>query len=327
MIKALIRTIIFSCLLSFLSFAAFAQQDDKVVVRTNLISVNISATNANGKFVSGLKRGQFEIFDNKVKQQIAYFTDEESPFSLGIIYDSQGASDSRLKSMLNALKQFVNSLDDKDDYFVLVFNERGSLMTDFVPNVEQVQAQLSKNPNSLYDAMNLAFEKSMSARNAKKAILIISDGADNNSNIQYKELSKRVNVPALQFYAITISEPETDAVAGGVGRWVYEDLTGQTGRRPFFWNLEASLGRAVMDDLARATGGATYSAENKNDLEFVGICIQIAEELRRQYTIAFYPAEENLAYGQHKIKVRLNSPKEKGKVFLSYRQIYRNDEN
>lgn len=328
MIKTLIHVIIFSCLISVLTLHAFAQKDeDKFIVKTNLISVNVSATDANGRFVQGLKREQFEIFDNNIKQQIAYFTDEASPFSIGIVYDAHGASVSRLQAMLYAIKRFVNSLYEKDEYYVLVFNERGCLLTDFVPNIEQVQTQLSKNPNSLYDALNLAALKSLNARNTKKAILVISDGTDHNSSVQYKELSKRINATTLQFYSISVAEPEIDANAGGVGRWVYEDLSRQTGRRPFFMNLEASLGRAVMDDLARVTGGATFSAENKNELEFVGICVQIANELRGQYSIAFYSTDETFTSGLHKVKVLLNAPNDKGKIFLSYKRSYRRDGN
>ena len=118
-------------------------QDEQIRIDTALVSVNVSVTDSRGRQVANLDRTRFEVFADNVRQQIAHFADEEAPFSIGIIYDMHPSTRERRASTLAALKQFVRTLRADDNYFVIVFNERGNLALDFVPSVEQVDTHLA----------------------------------------------------------------------------------------------------------------------------------------------------------------------------------------
>lgn len=304
---------------------AQSRGDERIVVGTNLVSVNVSVTDAHGRYVAGLRREDFVVTDNRVRQRIAHFSSEESPFSLGIVYDAHGPAPSRAEAVLRALKQFVGTLRPEDDYFVLAFNERGSLALDFVPTAEQFARHLvaggTGSPVSLYDAVHLAAARVRGARNAKRALLIISDGRNHNSRHGYKELRERLREFDVQLYSIGVAD-ERDDPAVGYGRWMLEDISRGTGRRTFLAGADAAFGRAVLDEMAHATGGTAYFPSTDGEPELLGLCAQIGLELRRQYTLGFYPSTPAGDAKWHRLHVGVNAPKERGRLFLSHRESY-----
>ena len=317
--------------LVLLSTSAFAQsqsnrsgQDDRIVVGTNLVTLNVTVTDSKGRYVKGLARDQFEIYDNRVKQQIVHFSADASPVSLGIIYEIHETTPDKIRAMLTAIKQFTGGLSNRDDFFFLAFSQHGTLTSEFIPTVNQVLDHLQfvkpGGPSSLYDAVYLASERLRNGRNLKKALLIISDGADERSQHSYKELRNRLRTFDVQIYAIGIADPATDRLAG-YGRWVFEDITRQTASRSFLLNSDAALGRAVLEELSRASGGATYIPNTENEPELTGICTQIAHELRRQYTLGFY-SSDGAGKKWRRLKVRINKPEGTSGLTLSYREGY-----
>jgi VWFA-related protein len=105
-----------------------SQQDDKVVVGTNLVTVNVIVTDSKGRYVKGLSRDQFEIYDNKVKQQIAHFSTDASPVSIGIVCEIHESATQKTRAMLAAIKQFTSTLKNEDDFFLVAFSEHGSFV-------------------------------------------------------------------------------------------------------------------------------------------------------------------------------------------------------
>jgi Ca-activated chloride channel family protein len=146
--------------------------------------------------LTGLTKGQFEVYDNKVKQEIAHFSDDDAPVSLGIVYDVSGSMKERIHRSIQALKRFIEASHDDDDFFLMAFNNRANPVEDFTVSAERVLSPLMfvqpRGSTALYDAAYLAVEKIQQGRHPKKALLIISDGQDNNSRYTYNELRKRV---------------------------------------------------------------------------------------------------------------------------------------
>lgn len=300
------------------------QQTDRVVVGTSLVSVNVIVTDGKGRYVKGLGRDQFEVYDDQARQQIAHFSADASPVSLGIVCEIHESATEKTRAMLSAIKEFTATLSDRDDFFFVAFSEHGSVTTEFVPRVDQVVGHLQfvkpGGPSALYDAVYLGAERLQGARNLKKALLVISDGQDNHSRYTYKQLRNRLRTFDAQIYTIGIADPVTDRFAG-YGRWVFEDITRQTGRRTFLLNSDAALGRAVLTELSRASGGTTYIPQTESEPELTGICTQIAFELRQQYTLGFYP--DRVGNGRwHRLRVRLGNPAGSSSVTLSYREGY-----
>jgi Ca-activated chloride channel family protein len=298
------------------------QGDEKIISATNLVTVNVIVTDGNGNYVKGLRRDQFEVSDEKVKQQIAHFSDEAAPVSIGIVCELHNAPSAKTRAMLASLKQFTNGLDTADDFFFMAFGKQGSVRAEFVPTAAQVLDHLASvkpgGPASLYDAVYLAADRLRKSRNLKKTLLIVSDGEDESSRTTFKELRNRLREFDVQVYALGIANPAI-AQSGSYGRWEYEDVTRQSGRRHF--SNEASLGRAVLAEMARVSGGATYFPESENEPELAGIFAQISLELRHQYTIGFYPTEQTTNKEWHRIRVRANAGSRP--LELSYRQGYR----
>src|SRR5688572_29498684 len=114
------------------------QADGKILLDTQVVSVIISVTDPYGRFVTGLGKEHFEVFDDKVKQQIAHFTDEDAPVSLGIVYDVSGSMKERISRSIRALKRFIETSHDDDDFFLIGFNDRAKLVQDFTPSGDQI---------------------------------------------------------------------------------------------------------------------------------------------------------------------------------------------
>lgn len=298
-------------------------QEEAVVVITNLVTVNVIVTDNKGRYVKGLKSDQFSIYDENASQKIAHFSVGAAPVSIGIVYEVHSASMSQVSASLAALKQFVATLGERDTFFFTAYSADGSVTTEFIPSANQVIGHLSAvkpgGPAALYDVIYSAAGKLRQARNVKRALLVISDGQDDHSRHSYNEVRNRLREFDAQIYTIGIGDPAIDQFAG-YRRWVFEDFSRQTGRRSFLLNSEAEMGRAVLGEMARVSGGTAYTPESESEPELTGICTQIALELREQYTLGFYPSDLT-SRRWHRIKVRVN-PSEMASFSLSYRKGY-----
>jgi Ca-activated chloride channel family protein len=276
------------------------QPGDRLQLSTEIVSVTISVTDPYGRFVTGLGKDHFEVFDDKVKQQIAHFSDEDAPVSLGIVYDVSGSMKERIGRSIRALKRFIETSHDDDDFFLIGFNDRAKLVQDFTTSGDEVVSHLMfvqpKGSTALYDASYLAVEKVQQGRHTKKALLLISDGQDNNSRYTYKELRNRVKEADVQDYAIGITDPASDSLAG--------------------------FGRSILEEITRMTGGRAFFPNAYNEPELVEICTRIALELRHQYSIGFYPSDVTSQAKWHKVQVKVNPPKGLGRLSLSYKEGY-----
>jgi Ca-activated chloride channel homolog len=299
----------------FLVGAVFAQ-DELIRVDTNLVSVNVTVTDAKGIFVRGLKPEQFEIFDNRVKQKIEYFSAEQAPVTFGIVYDMHPTTVERTTAVLESLKQFTSGLAQKDNFFIVAFNDKGSLNLDFIPTVEQVERQITpgrrkSEPRALYDAIYLAADKLRQSPSLKRTLLIISDSADHRSRHSFADLRNIIKSFDVQVYAVVL---DVDS------KWNYADLTiGEKMRRSGFNNANA-MERAALSDLTLKSGGASHYPVAETSRELFDIYRKISSEIAEQYTISFTPGEADGK--QHDLRVNLRGVAGSKKFNLIYRQTY-----
>ncbi|MEP6902332.1 MAG: VWA domain-containing protein [Actinomycetota bacterium] len=311
-VKPILLTIIFLTALSVFSFA----QDDTIRVETNLVTVNVAVTDKSGNYVKGLKREDFEILDNRTKQPIDNFSAEESPVSFGIVYDLHPTTDERTTIVLDALKQFTKDLKQKDNFFVTVFNERGSLTTEFVPTIEQINANLTdakpSTPNSLYDAIFAASEKIRERKKTKQILLVLTDGEDNSSDHSLKELRNHLRSVNLPVYSIAFSNENKRLFS-------YNDLTRDQGRQKLGALESSQLNTAALAEISKSSGGQTFQRGIQNRFLLYGIFKKVSAEVENQYVIGFYPDDSDGKW--HKLKVSVKKPS--GKRFkLSNRKGY-----
>ena len=259
-------------------------RSDDVRLNRDIVTVHITVSDPYGRFVTGLEKSHFEIFDDKLKQEIEFFSDDDAPVTLGIVYDVSGSMTSKLQRSLHALRRFVETSHNDDEFFLVGFNQRAQLVRDFTSSGESVINSLSlvspDGKTALYDAAYLGVEKARQGHHTKRAILVISDGQDNSSRYTFNELRTLVKEADVQLYAIGV----LDVNDGTLG------LAGQ----------------AILEELSRVTGGRAFFPQSEEEL--VDVCTQIALELRHQYSVGYYPTT-NVRDGRwHKIKVKVDPP-------------------
>jgi Ca-activated chloride channel homolog len=286
-------------------------QDDTVRVETNLVTLNVSVTKG-GKAVSGLSKADFSILDNGVVRPIDIFSAENAPISYGIVYDLHPTTDEQTLSVLAALKKFTGGIDSSDDFFVTVFNEKGSLTTEFVPTQDQILRQTDAGVSSLYDAIFAASHRISRSRNQKRVLLVLTDGTDHNSQHSLKELKLRLRSINLPVYSLTF---------GGERRqqYSYSDIFQNTPRQVFRVGEANELDRAALGDLSKTSGGQRLDAGTQNREYLAALLNKVSDDVKSQYVVGFYP--ENSDGKWHTLKISVNRQKQQ-KLKLSSRKGY-----
>lgn len=287
-------------------------QDETIRVETNLVTLNVDVSDSRGRPVTGLVKGDFKLFDNGVEQAVDVFSARDAAVSYGIVYDLHPTTDEQTQSILEALKKFTSGLGASDDFFVTVFNEKGSLTTDFVPTREQIDRQIESGPTSLYDAIFAASARSSRARNAKKILIVLTDGADHNSTHSLKSLKARLRSINLPVYSVTF---------GGRNRtqYSYSDIFREGGAGRFLTGEIRDLDTAVVTEISKTTGGQAFEANVRNQLYLEALLAKVGSELREQYVLGFSPDKSDGKW--HKLRVVVADQKAK-KLKISSRPGY-----
>jgi Ca-activated chloride channel family protein len=265
--------------------SAAASQTDDLRLNRDVVTLSVTVSDPYGRFVTGLDKTHFEVYDDKIKQDISFFNDDDAPITLGIVYDVSGSMESKVSRSLHALRRFVETSHNDDEYFLVGFNQRAQLLRDFTTSGESVVNSLTlvstDGRTALYDAAYIGVEKARQGRHQKKALLIISDGQDNNSRYTFSELRDLVREADVQLYAIGIVDLIHDSELG-------------------------AYGESVLEELSRSTGGRAFFPSSEEEL--VDVCTQIALELRHQYSIGYYPSTDVRDGRWHKLKVKVDPP-------------------
>ncbi len=255
---------------------------------TNLVLIPVTVTDPLNRFVTGLEKEYFKVYEDKKQQQITQFSSDDAPLSVGLLFDCSGSMGPKLRSSREAVAQFFKTANPEDEAFLVQFQDTAQLVQGFTNSLENIQNHLqfvqSKGLTSLLDAIYLGLHEMKKAKNPRKALLIISDGGDNNSRYTESEIRNLVKEGDVQIYAIGIYE------AAGV-----------RGRTP-----EESNGPALLTELADQTGGRQYQVENVNELP--DIAAKIGMELRNQYLLGYSPMNQEKDGKYRRVEVKLVQP-------------------
>src|SRR5215218_6809021 len=303
----LIKNVLSITLLSFSAIASATAQDDPIKVETNFVTVNVAVTDRKGNHVPGLGKDDFTLLDGGQKRDIEAVFSENAPLSVGIVYDMHTTANQQPEDVLRALKKFTSDLKTGDDYFVSVFNERGTLTTQFVPDAEQIERHLSGSntgsPNSLYDAIFEAGTRVGQLRNSKRILLILTDGADHSSDHSVKTLKAHLRSVNLPLYALTFNNTNRR-------EYGYLDVFKGGPRQSFGVGDSTALDRGIVAEIAKSTGGQAYENNIRNQYYLSALVQKVLDEVRGQYVIGFYPEEPDGRW--HPLKVNVKGQKEKG---------------
>ena len=254
-------------------------------VDTTVVLIPVAVTDPYSRFVTGLERENFKLYEEKVEQEVTQFSSEDAPLSVGIVFDTSGSMGAKLQKSRQAVAQFLKTANPEDEFFLVQFNDRPELTVPFTPDTEEVQNRLtfvqSKGRTALFDGVYLAMHEMSKARNPRKAILIISDGGDNSSRYTESEVRNKVRETDVQIYAIGIFEPG-----------------GARGRTP-----EEMSGPGLLGEMTESTGGRHFAVDNLAELP--DVAAKIGLELRNQYVLGYTPKNATRDGKYRRVQVKL----------------------
>lgn len=277
------------------------EDEGRVKIQTDLVTLTLTVTDIYGRYVSGLTKSAFTVYDNGQEQEISFFSDTDAPVSLGILFDvSDSMSGTKIGKARRALERFINTSHPNDEYFLIAFNNRAQLLLDRTRDGDAVLQKLTlvnpKNNTALYDACYLGIEKVTRGAHQKKAMLIISDGQDTASRYNFGEVRRLLK--------------ESDVVVYAVGIMDGRDMGSQEGMQ----------GQAFLDELTSVTGGKAFYPTT--DVEMDEIFERIALELRHQYSIGYVPRDFKQDGKWHKVKVKVKPPRGLPRLTVRNREGY-----
>jgi Ca-activated chloride channel family protein len=276
------------------------EQDRPVITHTDMVTLTVTVTDTYGRFVTGLGKNAFTVTDDKVEQDITFFSDEDAPVSLGVIFDVSGSmGGEKISKAREALKKFIETSHTGDEYFLIGFNNRAQLLLDRTRDSDSLMQKLTfvqtKGQTALYDACYLGVERVTRGAHPKRAVLLISDGQDNSSRYTFTELRRMLKESDVIIYAVGIVDGGDESALGYGGRAILEELAGVSGGKAFF----PSTGAEMNDTFER-----------------------IALELRTQYSIGFRPTNFVNNGKWHKLKIRVQPPRGFPRLFVRGREGY-----
>ncbi len=287
------RTVVFCLLLTVLCGAATgaqekqkpaASQDPDPVIRntTRLVTVTVSVADPYGRFVAGLSKRHFDVYENDVRREIEFFSADAVSVSVGIVFDVSGSMRNVLPASREALRAFVDSAIEGDEFFLAAFNNKVDLLCDFTSDGERLASAaamtVGKGSTALYDAIEFSLKKVRSGRHQRRALIVISDGLDNSSRYSEKQIKRLLSEADVKVYAIDCPP---------------------------------------LNNLAEASGGFNLTRQTLEES-----LRQVAIDLRHQYSLGYTPVEDGARPAWNRIKVKLLPPRGLPKLSIRARSGY-----
>ena len=276
------------------------REDGRLVVHTDLISFNVTVTDNFGRHIGGLPQSAFTVLDANRAQEISFFTEDDSPVTIGIVFDLTGSmTERKLKRAREALAHFMETSHESDEYYLLTLQGGRVILSldstrDHAAVINKLTHVSLHGKTALYDACYLGLNKVLRGTYKRRALLLISDGQDNNSLYTFDELRQMLTESDVTVYTISVAEKSNDA---------------------------ATLkGEKLLRDVAAVSGGKFFqpgSAEETHE-----VFERIALELRRQYAIAYRPTNFANDGKWHSLKVKLTPPSGLPRLSVRYRSGY-----
>ena len=263
---------------------------------TRLVVLHASVTDRKGKLVTNLKQGAFKVFENGKPQEVKIFRHEDVPVSLGIIIDDSGSMSTKRTRVEAAAVEMVKNSNPQDEVFIVNFNDDAFLDVPFTNDIHKMEQGLtridSRGGTAMRDALSMSLDyERKEGKKDKKVLLVITDGNDNASNISLEKVVARANQSDVLIYAIGLFTEEE--------------------------RHEAAKAKRALRELTSETGGLAFYPKEVNEVQ--SIALEVARDIRSQYTIAYTPSVQALDGSYRQIKVTVNAP---GKCVVRTRSGY-----
>jgi Ca-activated chloride channel homolog len=307
-------------------------EDDGEVIRveTSIVTIPVTVLDRQGRYVPNLQQADFEIYEDNKKQEIAEFTKTEQPFTVVLLLDVSNSTQFKIDEIQKAAIAFVRQLKANDKVMVISFDEQVRVLSEPTSDRRRLEYAIMQanfgGGTSLYDAVDYAINRRLSRIEGRKAVVLFTDGVDTTSKLSsYNSSIRDSEEQESTIYTIhynTYDEMQAQNGGsnypqrrrrGGIGGILGDILGGgiiigggNTGGGRGTSRADYEQGERYVEELATRTGGRMYRADSTQNLE--SAFYNIAEELRRQYSISYYPAEVGQSGQRKAIKVRVRQP-------------------
>ncbi len=317
---------------------ATVDDDEIIKVDTTLVTIPVSVLDREGRFISGLRKEDFQIFDNGVEQKVEEFASVEQPFTVILLIDVSPSTQYQIEEIQNAAIDFVNQLRRDDKVMVISFDERVNILSQPTNNRAVLQSAIQRarfgDGTSLYDAVDNVINQQLRRIEGRKAVVLFTDGVDTTSRrANYQSTLQESEEADALFYPI-LYDTQSDMGGGyGGGNNYPNPYPPRRRRQRGGWGVlgdilsggdiqigggypgggggsagssraEYETGKRYLEGLARNSGGRNFEASNNLNAAFSGI----AEELRRQYSLGYYPEAVGQKGERRQIRVRVKRP-------------------
>ncbi len=252
---------------------------------TRLVPLNVTVSDKGGHLVTNLTQSNFQVFENGVQQQIKLFKNEDVPVSMGLIIDNSGSMRERRQAVEAAALALVKDSNKSDEVFIVNFNDEPYLDADFTSDIKVMEQGLTKIDSRGGTAMRDAIRVSIDhlkekAKRDKKVILVVTDGNDNASNMALDQLIKLAQQDDVLIYAIGILSDED--------------------------KREATKAKRDLNLIVERTGGLVFYPKDVSEVD--RLAHEVAQDIRRQYSIAYTSTNAALDGTYRQIKVVVKAP-------------------
>jgi VWFA-related protein len=294
---------------------------DIIRVNTTLVTIPVSVMDRDGRYVPNLNKEDFRIWEDGVEHDVAFFQSVDKPFSVVLMLDTSPSTQFRLEEIQDAAITFVNQLRFDDSVMVVSFNDDIKVLSDFTTDRGRLRRAIQRahtdGGTRLYDALDMVINQQLNRVSGRKAIVLFTDGvdttsrrADYGSNVtDAQELDALIYPVQYDTYRdmnagnVPIS-PQIDifgTILGGIFGG-----GGRRGRPRGTARSEYEIANRYLQELASSTGGREYRADSLYNMSQA--FANVAEELRRQYSLGYYPKRPPQAGQRRQIRVRARQP-------------------
>ena len=252
-------------------------------VDSNLVLVPVEVSDLLNRPVSGLEKSNFHVFDEKVEQTIVSFAMEDDPIAIGLVFDTSASMGEEIRDSRLAANEFFKTANPGDEFCLVVFDSAPRLVVPLTDDPREIDYQLmfaqSRGSTALIDAIYLALNQMKKSRKSRKALIVISDGGENNSRFTPSELQSFVRESDVLIYTIGV-------FGSGEGA-AYERHT-------------------LLGQISTETGGRAFPA---GDMPLPYFAQKIVTDLRNRYVLGFSPTDRGRDGRYHHVEVKLAPPR------------------
>jgi len=260
--------------------------NESIKILTEMVQLDVKVTDQNGQPVSGLTKGDFAVYEDKVSQRIESVSREEAPVSMGLVIDTSNSMRTKLYTVSEAALRLIKEMRPDDETFLAQFKTEAELLHEFTSNRRELEDSLkslyTSGGTSLLDAIIATADHAQEkGKQRRKALVIITDGVEKNSSAKEKKVAEVMKEDEVQVYLVGFLDDEE---SGGL-----------FGRSP------AKKAKELLIRLAEDSGGHAFFPRDLN--ETPAIAAQISKDLRAQYVISYYPHNDKRDGAFHTVRV------------------------